>query len=294
MIKIFIPSLENKRKKRNYDGLAVLLMDGFKGHQKTVEGLKHILEENKIMIMWFPPHSSDQVQPLDLLGFNLQKFASSRVHRNKHYSAQTNAILRIIEGLQAVSTSGKIIGAWHRAGIYKCRPCIAESVDHVIQLHLIDIDANGNIRNTITKDTENAAITTYTDTTISYVKAEPNELYPKTKRVPIPGMTCNVSKEGSPVKAKIGLQKQISEGEESPEKEKNDTEKQISEEEESPEKEKIDTEKQNSEEESSIKIYKFNRSVIEKERIVDPPENGIVTYTTITDDGETKKVRYCF
>ena len=143
--------------------------------------------------MWIPPHSSDQVQPLDLLGFNLQKFVSSRVHRNKHYTAQTNAILRIIEGVQQISTSSRIMGAWHRAGIYKQRPLNTENADNIKQLHRIDIDANGNIRHKIIEENENVTMLTSTDTTISYVKVPPDELYPKTKRVGIPGMTYKLA-----------------------------------------------------------------------------------------------------
>ena len=272
MLKIFIPAIENKRKKRNYNGMALLLMDGFKGHQKAIEEIQSTLNEKKILIMWFPPHSSDQVQPLDLLGFNLQKFASSRVHRNKHYSAQTNAIIRIIDGLQEVTTASKIMGAWHRAGIYKQRPCKAESVDDVIQFHCIDIDANGNIRNKATDEKENAAITTYTDTSISYVKAEPNELYPKTKRIPIPGMTVKVTNESNSGKTKIGSEKQISEEDIS----------------EIPE---ILPKKQRSEEANSVRK---RLKLIEKEFIVEPPETMVCEYRTVTINGKEKNVKLYF
>lgn len=41
-------------------------MDGFTGHDKALEILYECLEHYKINIIFIPPHSSDQVQPLDL------------------------------------------------------------------------------------------------------------------------------------------------------------------------------------------------------------------------------------
>ncbi len=71
------------------------------------------------------------------------------------------------------------MGAWHRAGIYKQRPVNVASVESIHQLHIVDIDANGNIRHKCHNEND-TMLTTY-DTTVSYIKAEPNELYPKAR-----------------------------------------------------------------------------------------------------------------
>ena len=47
-------------------------MDGFKGHKKSIETIDQLLKEFNITIFFIPPHSSDQVQPLDHVGFNVQ------------------------------------------------------------------------------------------------------------------------------------------------------------------------------------------------------------------------------
>lgn len=48
-------------------------MDGFKGHKKSIETIDQLLKEFNITIFFIPPQSSDQVQPLDHVGFNVQK-----------------------------------------------------------------------------------------------------------------------------------------------------------------------------------------------------------------------------
>jgi hypothetical protein len=86
------------------------------------------------------------------------------------------------------------MSAWHRAGIYKTRPVDTNSVDEIRQYHIVDIEANGCIRHKI-NEKEKAVMITTSDTATSYVKAEPNELYPNTKRVGIPGMSSRHTPE---------------------------------------------------------------------------------------------------
>lgn len=42
-------------------------MDGFKGKEKSIETIDHLLKEFNVTILFIPPHSNDHVQPLDLV-----------------------------------------------------------------------------------------------------------------------------------------------------------------------------------------------------------------------------------
>lgn len=102
MINKFLPYLTYQRKKYNYTGKAIIIMDGFKGHEKSLETLENVLHEFNLKIILIPPHSSDQVQPLDLFGFNIQKNRTQKFIVEKHYTWQTNQILAILEGLNTI------------------------------------------------------------------------------------------------------------------------------------------------------------------------------------------------
>ena len=82
-------------------------MDGFKGHTKVYENNKEIFMEKNIEVIFIPPHSSDQVQTLDLLGFNLLKLSKnkSQISFQEGTSEQTKEIVKIMNALESVSTS---------------------------------------------------------------------------------------------------------------------------------------------------------------------------------------------
>ena len=58
---------------------------------------------------------SDQVQPLDLFGFNVQKCKTAKYVFNHHYSLQTNQILAILDGLNEISSFRSVTTAWRMA-----------------------------------------------------------------------------------------------------------------------------------------------------------------------------------
>lgn len=152
-IQKFIPYLKYQRERYQYFGKSVIIMDGFKGHEKSLETLENVLNEFKIKIILIPPHSSDQVQPLDLFGFNLQKNETAKFTFNYHYSYQTNTILRILEGLNKIKSPHNVTVAWQMAGIFRDR--CERQVDPngvIIQYHIVDIQANTKIRSLNYKD----------------------------------------------------------------------------------------------------------------------------------------------
>ena len=145
----FFPELEKKREKFQYFGDALIIMDGFKGHTKAYEANKELFEKNNVKVLFIPPHSSDQVQPLDILGFNLLKLSKSKTSISFMESAsdQTREIVRIMNALESISTSPIITKAWHSAGIYRS-PIADYSFNRVvyIQYHEVDIEKAKKIR----------------------------------------------------------------------------------------------------------------------------------------------------
>ena len=114
MLHKFLPYLTEKRIRYNYTGKAIIIMDGFKGHEKALDTLENVLEKFNLKVILIPPHSSDQVQPLDLFGFNLQKNTTNRFIVQPHYTWQTNQILAIVEGLHKIRSPHYIRIAWEK------------------------------------------------------------------------------------------------------------------------------------------------------------------------------------
>ena len=136
MMSKFIPYLASQRQKYNYVGKAIIIMDGFKGHEKSLETLDNVLKRFNLKIILILPHSSDQVQPLYLFGFNLQKNKTQKYRNYPYYSAQTNQILAIIDGLNEIRSPHSIKVAWESAGIYRERNVSDASPDETfIQYH---------------------------------------------------------------------------------------------------------------------------------------------------------------
>ena len=142
---VFINTIREKRQATGYDGDAVLIMDGFIAHHKCVEDPDRasILEREKIKILFIPPHSSDQVQPLDLVTFNLQKTWKQNITYITSY--QTRQILQTYNSLLMASTPHYIKAAFERAGIYRKRLQF-ENGTRLPQYHFVNVKFNHAIR----------------------------------------------------------------------------------------------------------------------------------------------------
>ena len=117
----FIFQMHEKRKKYNYVGLAVVIMDNHRSHHKVVGGniddkVTFIPEEN-LLIVWLVPHASEQIQPLDLGIFAIQKRETQKQKKDEDLTLLSNVILRAITGMQKASTYKNIFGAFRSAGI---------------------------------------------------------------------------------------------------------------------------------------------------------------------------------
>lgn len=142
---VFINHIIQKRNETGYQGNAVLLMDGFIAHHKCVEERQQILQANNIIVLFIPPHSSDQVQPLDLLIFNLQKLWKSRISLEKSFSYQTKQIIETYNSLYMASAPHYIKSSFERAGILRERLKWSQEGHFLPQFHIVKIELNNAI-----------------------------------------------------------------------------------------------------------------------------------------------------
>lgn len=196
----FIPYLIAQQDRYHYYGKSVIIMDGFTGHDKSLRTLDSVLKQFNIKILFIPAHSSDQVQPLDLFGFNIQKLKTSKYIFNHHYSFQTNQILGILEGLNEICSYKSVTTAFNMAGIYRSRNKESQSANEVfLQEHIIDINRNTKIRRT---NQIKEALRGRTNRLKKYEVLKPDEHYPKRRelklRTPLEytmdEMTCEEAK----------------------------------------------------------------------------------------------------
>ena len=137
--KRFIPHLQQKRQRTQYNGAALLLMDNLLVHKKVIgcdnKDSYIFLPEYNLHVLFIVPHSSDQTQPLDLGIFANQKRFSQNVNTMKYLSASTNMLHKAIVGMQKASTLSSVVKAFEAAGIVRkvenvnCKIIITLKVD---------------------------------------------------------------------------------------------------------------------------------------------------------------------
>ena len=80
-------------------------MDGFNSHDKSLDELEPMVNHFQVRILKIPEHSSNQVQPLDIVGFNLQKNRTKTFNVIPFYTLPSNRILAILHGLYFKKTN---------------------------------------------------------------------------------------------------------------------------------------------------------------------------------------------
>ena len=111
----FIPHVRNLRKQFQYDGKAILIMDGFIGHHNGLETLD--LSNEKIDVHFLVPHSSDQLQPLDVSIFGSMKRFASNVKTPQDSSILTKQIIKMHQSLMQACTQINCKAAFRACGI---------------------------------------------------------------------------------------------------------------------------------------------------------------------------------
>ena len=110
-----LPEMRRRRLDHHYDGPILLLVDGFGCHHS--DAFTSMCEEEGIVCIFLPPHTSDQLQPCDLGLFALQKRWTSNIQIEGDLNRQTKQVIRIVDSLRTAGTFKNITGAFRKAGL---------------------------------------------------------------------------------------------------------------------------------------------------------------------------------
>lgn len=136
----FFPEIRQRRATTGYEGPALLILDGFGVHHSP--SFAEMCEEANVVLVFLPPHTSDQLQPCDLGLFGMQKRWQSNITLPTYLNKQTKQVVRIIDSLRMATTPKNVIGAFRKAGIISrfsiekgqliadVNPALATSVRH--------------------------------------------------------------------------------------------------------------------------------------------------------------------
>ena len=112
----FVPEIAQRRYYFNYDGPALLILDGFGVH--LCDEFDELCQENNIFIQLLPAHTSDQLQFLDLGIFGIQKRWMSNISIPfNDMNPQTKQVIKIYDSYIMSTTPKNIIGAFRAGGI---------------------------------------------------------------------------------------------------------------------------------------------------------------------------------
>ena len=113
---VFFPEVYQRRELLSFFGWAILILDGCSSH--TSDSFHDQCFEQGIIPLFIPPHSSDQIQPLDLGIFGIQKTGMGRVHPPQWLSTQSQQLYKILGSWFASATPPNIISAFNQMGIH--------------------------------------------------------------------------------------------------------------------------------------------------------------------------------
>ena len=111
----FLPEIRDRRAKLDYSGPALLLLDGFGVHHSAA--FEAMCEEENIILLFYPPHSSDQLQPCDLGLFANQKRWQGNISVDSRLNKQTKQAIKVLDSLRMAATPKNITGAFRKSGI---------------------------------------------------------------------------------------------------------------------------------------------------------------------------------
>jgi hypothetical protein len=112
---VLFPFFWAQRQSLGYDGFGVLILDGCSCHNSD-----QFLEDcvvHGIVPLELPAHSSDQLQPLDLVIFALQKAEASRIHPGIGLNPQTVQVLKVVNGYHKACCPSNVISAFQNGAI---------------------------------------------------------------------------------------------------------------------------------------------------------------------------------
>jgi hypothetical protein len=112
---IYVPDTVEQRQRLGYAGTVFLIPDGFSCHVRNAT--EEVCVCYGIRMLAIPPHTLNQVQPLDLDLFAFYKSESCRVQPHLDLNAQTTKLIRKLCWFQTATTAVNVIAAFRRAQI---------------------------------------------------------------------------------------------------------------------------------------------------------------------------------
>ena len=113
--KSFFPEIRRKRAFHDYYGPAILILDQYGSH--CSDTFVSMCEDENVVCMFIPAHTSDQLQPCDLGVFAIQKRWSANIQISEDLNRQTKQIVKIIDSFRMATTFKNVTAAFRRAGI---------------------------------------------------------------------------------------------------------------------------------------------------------------------------------
>jgi hypothetical protein len=114
-VEVLFKYFRDKRETLGYAGPGLLILDGCSCHKS--DEFWDACNHHGIIPVLLPPHSSDQLQPLDLGIFALQKAEATRMRPGQGLNPQTVQVLKILGGYGRATCPNIVISAFQRGGI---------------------------------------------------------------------------------------------------------------------------------------------------------------------------------
>jgi hypothetical protein len=112
---IFFRDVRSRRHRYQYEGRAILLLDGLTCHHSDT--FLERCDEEHVEVVPLVPHTSDQTQPLDLLTFALAKQHYRSSPRTEMCSEQSTQIVKMMNAIHAATSVPNNVSAFRRAGL---------------------------------------------------------------------------------------------------------------------------------------------------------------------------------
>jgi hypothetical protein len=112
---VLVPYVIKERERLLYSGPAYLIMDGCSTHLS--DEFCDLCLEYGVEIELLPAHTSDQLQPLDLGIFAIQKQAMGRIHPPPWVNPLTAQLQKILGSFRAVTVRPNVVAAFQQGGI---------------------------------------------------------------------------------------------------------------------------------------------------------------------------------
>ena len=111
----FFSDVKEMRNKENYSETAILILDNLNCH--VSDNFRELCEIENIAVKPIPPHSSDQLQPLDIGIFANLKYIMTNANVQKHLNPQSRRIIKMYDSYYAAASPRNAVKAFRSCGI---------------------------------------------------------------------------------------------------------------------------------------------------------------------------------